>query len=187
LEQARPGSVDLLEKILQDEAITHEIAAMKPGRAKAEKIVQHMKAELTGEIVPTLIVKDEPLTHESPQTFKYSTDFEYAVGEYAKAARRILDQKTKRLPELPSQRKHINLASDQLDRIKPGSADLLKSTLNYDPKAREMLSLKPSRERTQGLIERMKSGVGRQREQEILAQKALEKQLKRNRDFGLSR
>ena len=162
-------------------------------RAKAEKIVQHMRAELTGEIAPSrdtkALSKDEPLAHESRDTdsFKRSTDFERAVGEYAKAARRMLDQKTKGLPELPSQRKQLDLVGEQLDRIKPGSADLLKSTLNYDPKAREMLSLKPGRERTQGLIERMKTGVGRQREQEILAQKALEKQLQKGRGFGLDR
>ena len=193
LEQARPGSVELLEKTLKNEAMAEEIAAMKPGRAKAEKIVQHMKAELTGEIAPTrdtkALTKDEPLDHESlrPDSLKRSTDFERAVGEYAKAARRMLDQKTKGLPELPSQRKQLDLVGEQLDRIKPGSAELLKSTLNYDPKAREMLSLKPGRERTQGLIERMKSGVGRQREQEILAQKALEKQLQKDRGFRLDR
>ena len=199
LEQARPGSVELLEKTLKNEAIAKELGAMKPGRAKSEKIVQHMKAELTGEIAPTrdtkllardeTLNKEEPLAHESREagTFKRSTDFERAVGEYANAAQSLLNQKLKGLPELPRQRKQLNLAGEQLDRIKPGSAELLKSTLNYDPKAREMLSLKPGRERTQGLIERMKSGVGRQLEQEILAQKALEKQLQKDRGFGLDR
>ena len=199
LEQARPGSVELLEKTLKNEAIAKELSAMKPGRAKAEKIVQHMKAELTGEIAPTrdtkalardeALNKEEPLAHKSRETgsFKRSTDFERAVGEYANAAQSILNQKLKGLPELPRQRKQLNLAGEQLDRIKPGSAELLKSTLNYDTEARKMLSLKPGRERTQGLIERMKSGVGRQREQEILAQKALEKQLQKDRGFGLDR
>ena len=193
LEQARPGSVELLEKTLENEAIVKELSSMKPGRAKAEKIVQHMKAQLTGEIVPARdtkrLAKDEPLARDSRKSdsLTRSTDFERAVNEYAKAARRMLDQKMKGLPELPSQRKQLNLVGEQLDRIKPGSAELLKSTLNYDPKAREKLSLNPSRERTQGLIERMKTGVGRQREQEILAQKRLEKQLQKGRDFGLDR
>jgi Ti-type conjugative transfer relaxase TraA len=194
LEQARPGSAELLDKTLKNETVMQELATLKSGRAKAERIVEHMSAELTGERVPALEPKgldiDEPLSHDSSRqsgTFKRTTPFEYAVGDFAKAAESLLNQKMKGLPELPRQRKQLDRAAEKLDHIKPGSAELLKATLNYDPKAREMLNLKPGRERTQGIIERMNLGVGRQREQEILAQKALEKQLQKGKGLGLER
>ncbi|WP_037426429.1 Ti-type conjugative transfer relaxase TraA, partial [Sinorhizobium sp. CCBAU 05631] len=85
--------------------------------------------------------------------------FEQAVDHYARAFSAADKQLRQDLPVLETQKQDLRLASERLDQARPGSHELMKSALQYDPKTAAALTELSGRERVGELV----AGMDRER------------------------
>ncbi|RMC62524.1 Ti-type conjugative transfer relaxase TraA [Sinorhizobium meliloti] len=85
--------------------------------------------------------------------------FEQAVDHYARAFSAADKQVRQDLPILETQKQELRAASERLDQARPGSHELMKSALQYDPKTVTAITELSGRERVGALV----AGMDRER------------------------
>lgn len=83
------------------------------------------------------------------------SEMKRGVDGYARAYGSIQRQEKEKLPVLDSQKQALQDAGDKLDRIEPGSSELLSSALKHDPHTARAMTERSGGERTSALIEGM--------------------------------
>lgn len=81
---------------------------------------------------------------------------EAAVDRYARAYQSINQHRREGLPVLDMQRQEMRAAGQQLDQVRDGMKDLLRSTLQHDPATARAMTELSGRERVAHVIEGMK-------------------------------
>ncbi|PYE29871.1 Ti-type conjugative transfer relaxase TraA [Rhizobium sp. PP-F2F-G38] len=85
--------------------------------------------------------------------------FEQAVDHYARAFSAADKQLRQGLPILETQKQELATAGQKLDQARPGSHELIRSTLQHDPKAGQAMTELSGRERVGQLV----AGMDRER------------------------
>ncbi|MBB3811523.1 Ti-type conjugative transfer relaxase TraA [Pseudochelatococcus contaminans] len=81
---------------------------------------------------------------------------EAAVDRYARAYQSIDQHRREGLPVLDMQKQEIHAAGQQLDQVRPGAKDLMRSTLENDPATARAMTELSGRERVAQVIDGMK-------------------------------
>lgn len=84
------------------------------------------------------------------------TPLEAAVDRYARAWQSIVAHRQEGLPVLDMQRQELRGAGQQLDQVSTGMKDLMRSTLQHDPKVTRAITDLSGRERVAHVIEGMR-------------------------------
>ncbi|WP_208250705.1 Ti-type conjugative transfer relaxase TraA [Rhizobium sp. T1473] len=87
------------------------------------------------------------------------TGFEQAVDHYARAFSAADKQLRQDLPVLETQRQELRTSAERLDQARPGSHELMKSALQYDPETATAMTELSGRERVGELV----AGMDRER------------------------
>ena len=80
-------------------------------------------------------------------------EMERAVDRYAHAYGSIQRQEQQKLPVLDSQKAALQDARNKLDRLEPGSSEVLSSALKHDPYTAKAMTERSGGERTTALME----------------------------------
>lgn len=88
------------------------------------------------------------------------TSFEQSVDRYARAYSSVEQMKHDRLPILESQKEELQDAGQQLDKIDPGSLNIMQSAIEHDPETKHAVLELSGRERTDTLVK----GIERERQ-----------------------
>jgi Ti-type conjugative transfer relaxase TraA len=100
--------------------------------------------------------------------------FELAVDSYARAHAAVDRQIGQGLPVLVTQERMLDDAGEQLDRVRPGSSDLAKSALYYDPELSDAMNTLSGPERVRHLMAGMEEERQRLKDPDIRAERFLE-------------
>jgi Ti-type conjugative transfer relaxase TraA len=85
-----------------------------------------------------------------------SSPLEQAVDRYSRAYQSIDQHRREGLPVLDMQRQEMQQAGQQLDQVRDGLKDLMRSTLQYDPATARAMTELSGRERVAQVIDGMK-------------------------------
>ena len=88
------------------------------------------------------------------------TSFEQSVDRYARAYSSVEQMKHDRLPILESQKEELQDAGQQLDKIDPGSLNIMQSAIEHHPETKHAVLELSGRERTDTLVK----GIERERQ-----------------------
>ena len=99
---------------------------------------------------------DRPQIDKLAERTRRPSSLEAAVDRYARAYQSIDRHRREGLPALDMQRQEFQAAGQQLDQVRPGSHELVRSTLQHDPATARAMTELSGRERVAQVITGMK-------------------------------
>lgn len=99
---------------------------------------------------------DRPATDRLAERARRQSPLEAAVDRYSRAYQSIDQHRREGLPVLDMQRQEMRDAGQQLDQVRDGMNDLMRSTLQHDPATARAMTELSSRERVAHVIDGMK-------------------------------
>lgn len=114
-------------------------------------------------------VPDRPATDRLAERARRQSPLEQAVDRYAWAYQSINQHRRDGLPVLDMQRQEMRDAGRQLDQVRGGMNDLMRSTLQYDPQTARAMTELSGRERVAHVIDGMKRENAAQQDPNVRA------------------
>lgn len=120
-------------------------------------------------------LRPAPAQDRLAKRLRPQSPLEQAVDRYARAYESAHRQQREGLPILDAQRQEVREAGQQLDQVRPGARDLMRSALRYDPDMRHSLTELSGRERVGQVIERLDHERAQQADPNVRADRFVER------------
>ncbi len=120
-------------------------------------------------------LRPAPAQDRLAERLRSQSPLEQAVDRYARAYESAHRQQRDGLPILDAQRQEVREAGQQLDQVRPGARDLMRSALQYDPDMRHSLTELSGRERVGQVIERLDHERAQQADPNVRADRFVER------------
>lgn len=122
----------------------------QPSQDRNEASRMQRRPESEGSLRPA------PAQDRLAERVRRQSPLEAAVDRYARAYQSIDQHRREGLPVLDMQKQEIHAAGQQLDQVRPGAKDLMRSTLENDPATARAVTELSGRERVAQVIDGMK-------------------------------
>ncbi|WP_166016381.1 Ti-type conjugative transfer relaxase TraA [Chelativorans multitrophicus] len=120
-------------------------------------------------------LRPAPAQDRLAERLRSQSPLEQAVDRYARAYESAHRQQREGLPILDAQRQEVREAGQQLDQVRPGARDLMRSALQYDSDMRHSLTELSGRERVGQVIERLDHERAQQADPNVRADRFVER------------
>ena len=125
-------------------------ARPQPSQERGEPSQVEQRPEREGSLRPA------PAQDRLAERARRQSPLEQAVDRYARAYQSIDQHRREGLPVLDMQRQEMRAAGQQLDQVRDGMKDLMRSTLQHDPETARAMTELSGRERVAQVIDGMK-------------------------------
>jgi hypothetical protein len=125
-------------------------ARSQPSQERGEPSQVEQRPEREGSLRPA------PAQDRLAERARRQSPLEQAVDRYARAYQSIDQHRRDGLPVLDMQRQEMRAAGQQLDQVRDGMKDLMRSTLQHDPATARAMTELSGRERVAQVIDGMK-------------------------------
>ena len=125
-------------------------ARPQPSLERGEPSQGEQRPEREGSLRPA------PAQDRLAERARRQSPLEQAVDRYARAYQSIDQHRREGLPVLDMQRQEMRAAGQQLDQVRDGMKDLMRSTLQHDPETARAMTELSGRERVAQVIDGMK-------------------------------
>jgi hypothetical protein len=116
-----------------------------------------------------------PAQDRLAERLRPQSGFEQAIDRYARAYESAHRQRSEGLPILDAQRQDLRDAGQQLDQVRPGARELMRSALRYDPDMGRSMTELSGRQRVGQVIERLDHERAMQADPNVRADRFVER------------
>jgi Ti-type conjugative transfer relaxase TraA len=120
-------------------------------------------------------LRPAPAQDRLAERLRPQSGFEQAIDRYARAYESAHRQRSEGLPILDAQRQDLRDAGQQLDQVRPGARELMRSALRYDPDMGRSMTELSGRQRVGQVIERLDHERAMQADPNVRADRFVER------------
>ena len=121
------------------------------------------------------LTQDRAASDRLSERVRPMSSFEQAVDQYARAYSSAEKQVQQSLPILETQKQAYRTAAAHLDQVRPGSHELIRSALQYDPNTSDAMTQLSGRERVGQLVAGMDRERALQADPNVRAERFIER------------